>query len=159
MTGWMRRGFSARPRGERGQISVLIVGLFVIAALLVFGGIDVTAAQLARIRLIDTADAAVLDAADALDETGAYERGLTHSVAVSSATVKQSARSFAVARGELEGIRAWSVNDTTRAEGSETAVVVLDAIVDLPMTGGVLAALGQSVSLQVQSRARAPLQP
>ena len=69
-----RRVLSATSR-EQGQIGVLALGLFVLAAILVLGAIDVTAAQLARMRLLDAADSAALDAADALDERAAYEGG------------------------------------------------------------------------------------
>src|SRR5262245_64227394 len=67
---WRRRGRDA------GQISLLVLGLFVLVAMLILGTIDVTAAQLARMRLLDTADAIALDAADALDERTAYLHGL-----------------------------------------------------------------------------------
>jgi Flp pilus assembly protein TadG len=62
----------AWERGEEGQIGILILGLFSIVLVLILGAIDVTAAQLARMRLLDAADAAALDAADALDERAAY---------------------------------------------------------------------------------------
>ena len=48
--------------------------------MLVVGGVDVTAVQLARARLLDAADGAALDAADSLDEPGAYGHGLDDAV-------------------------------------------------------------------------------
>src|ERR1035437_6593073 len=63
-------------RAERGQISLLIIGFTIIALLLIIGAVDVTAVQLARVRLFDAADGAALDASDALDNGSAYAAGL-----------------------------------------------------------------------------------
>ncbi|HET8595211.1 MAG TPA: hypothetical protein VFM07_08190, partial [Intrasporangium sp.] len=49
---WWRRVSQAGHRDE-GQIGLLILGLFSIVALLIVGAIDVTAAQLARMRILD----------------------------------------------------------------------------------------------------------
>ena len=59
--------------------------------MLIIGGVDVTATQIARTRLLDAADAAALDAANALDEQAAYGGGLGRSLPVSSATVQEAA--------------------------------------------------------------------
>ena len=56
------------------------------------------------------------------------------------------------------GISAWQVARGTGTTDGRTAVVVLQGTADLPMTGGLLAALGRSVTITVESRARAPLQ-
>src|SRR6476469_10918601 len=79
------------PR-EQGQIGVLALGLFVLAAILVLGAVDVTAAQLARMRLLDAADAAALDAADALDERSAYESGMLERLILTDGSVPETAR-------------------------------------------------------------------
>ena len=100
-----------RRKAESGQVSVLILGMVMLAMLLIVGGVDVTAAQLARVRLVDAADAA------------------------------------------------WGIAPGTGAQGGDTAVVVLDAIVELPMTGGLLAALGKEIAVHVEAKARAPLLP
>ena len=55
-----------RHRTDHGQLSVLILGFVVLAMVLIAGGVDVTAAQLARIRLVDAVDAAAPNDADAL---------------------------------------------------------------------------------------------
>ena len=160
---WRLREHPTGPRcGQRtesGQISVLILGIVVLAMLLIVGAVDVTAAQLARIRLVDAADAAALDAADALDEATAYQRGISDAVVVSSATVQEAAAAYLAGRPTPDGVRAWGLAPGTGALDGITAVVVLEANVELPMTGGLLSALGQSVSVHVEARARAPLQP
>ena len=92
-----------RRRAESGQVSVLILGMVMLAMLLIVGGVDVTAAQLARVRLVDAADAAALDAADALDEATAYRSGLSDAVVLSSATVKEAAAAYLSVRPKPEG--------------------------------------------------------
>ncbi len=146
-----------RRRRERGQISVLILGLFGIVLVLAIGGIDVTAAQIARTRLLDAADAAALDAADALDEPGAYGNGLGSSVALSNATVQGAAASNLATRPRPSGITSWTTASGTGTTDGQTAVVVLQGVADLPLTGGLLSSLGGSVTITVQARARAAL--
>jgi hypothetical protein len=136
---------------------VLIIGLFAMTTLLIVGGIDVTAAQLARVRLVDAADAAALDAADALDEGGAYGRGVADTVRLSNDTVVDAATGYLRLRPTPPGMTAWAVDGGTGSSDGRTAVVVLSGIVDLPLTGGLLSALGRDVTITVQARARAPL--
>lgn len=159
MTGCLTRRLRARVlrRRDQGQLSVLVLGLFLIATLLVVGGIDVTAVHLARVRLIDTADAAALDAADALDPAGLYAGQSTDAVAVSNATVTGSVARYLAVRPKPSGVTQWRIAPGTGAAGAGTAVVVLEAEVELPLTGGLLAALGRSVTIRAEARARAPL--
>ena len=66
---------SRRTSGrDDGQVSILIIGLLGVVLLLVMGGVDVTAAQIARARLFDASDSAALEAANALDESGGVQR-------------------------------------------------------------------------------------
>ncbi len=148
---------SAREARDRGQITVLVIGLFAMAILLIIGGVDVTAAHLARVRLVDTADAAALDAADALDQGGAYHHGIGDSVSVSDATVREAAAAYLAARPRPAGVEAIAVEAASGTPDGRTAVVVLTGRAVLPMTGGVLASLGRSVTITVDARARAPL--
>jgi Putative Flp pilus-assembly TadE/G-like len=148
-----------RPaRRDTGQVSILILGLLGVVLILVLGGVDVTAAQIARTRLLDASDSAALDAANALDEAAAYTGGIGTSIVVSNRTVEQAALSNLASRPLPAGIRAWRTAPGTGTTDGHTAIVVLEGVVDLPMTGGVLSALGRSVTITVESRARAPLQ-
>ncbi len=135
-------------------MSLLILGLTMIALLLVVGTVDVTAAHLSRMRLLDAADAAALDAADALDAR-AYRVGVEDAVPLSDATVRESAGSYLASRPMPSGISAWRVESGTGSPDGRTAVVVLTCRADLPMGGAVLDLLGTSVTIHVTSRARA----
>lgn len=148
---------AVRRRRDDGQVSLLIAGLLGVVLLLVIGGIDVTAAQIARTRLLDASDSAALDAANALDEGAAYAGGIGSSVVVSNTTVERAAAANLATRPLPYGISAWRTAGGTGTTDGRTAVVVVQGVADLPMTGGLLAALGGSVTITVESRARAPL--
>ena len=148
----------ARGRRDDGQIAVLILGLFVIVLVLIFGAIDVTAAQLARMRLLDTADAVALDASDALDESSSYGGGVDGRPALSDASVQRAARDH-LSRTDLPtGIERWSLGAPTGTPDGGTAVVTLSGRATLPMSGWLLDAFGGGVTITVTSSARAPLQ-
>jgi Putative Flp pilus-assembly TadE/G-like len=145
-------------RRDNGQVSILIFGLLGVVLLLVLGGVDVTAAQIARARLLDASDSAALEAANALDEASAYSGGIGDSVVVSDGTVERAVEDNLGARPMPYGISGWRIAQGTGTTDGHTAVVVLQGTAELPMTGGLLAALGRSVTITVESRARAPLQ-
>jgi Flp pilus assembly protein TadG len=146
-----------RLRQDAGQVSILILGLLGVVLLLVFGGIDVTAAQIARARLFDASDSAALEAANSLDEAAAYAGGLGEAVVVSNATVERAVENNLAARPMPNGVSGWTIAAGTGTADGRTAVVVLRGTAELPMTGGLLSALGASVTITVESRARAPL--
>jgi hypothetical protein len=149
---------SRATRRDNGQVSILIFGLLGVVLLLVLGGVDVTAAQIARARLLDASDSAALEAANALDEASAYSGGIGDSVVVSDGTVERAVEDNLGARPMPYGISGWRIAQGTGTTDGHTAVVVLQGTAELPMTGGLLAALGRSVTITVESRARAPLQ-
>lgn len=153
-----RRGCPVEAAGrERGQISVLILGLFMIVVVLILGTIDVTAAQLARMRLLDIADSMALDAADDIDEGSAYAGGVTTQLALTEASVKASASEHLALTPTPGGISEWSLSAPTGTPDGTTAVVSVSARADLPMSGWILESLGGGVTISVTSRARAPL--
>jgi Flp pilus assembly protein TadG len=148
---------SAAVRGDGGQIGILILGLFCLVLVLILGAVDVTAAQLARMRLLDAADAAALDAADAIDERAAYEMGVLDSLALTDGSVRAAAESHLSRVPRPPGITAWSVVPQTGTTDGATAIVTLQGTATLPMSGWILQSLGGSVIITVTSRARAPL--
>jgi hypothetical protein len=147
-----------RSQRESGQVSLLILGFTVIAVMLIVGTIAVTSAQLSRMRLLDAADGAALDAADSLD-TGVYQGGVGGAVPVSDETVWETAERYLASRPLPVGMTEWAVIGGTGSPDGETAVVRLAGEADLPLVGGVLSALGGSVTITVESRARADLDP
>lgn len=141
-------------RTDSGRIIILCAGLFAMLGLLVMGGVDVTSVQLARIHLLDAADAAALDAADAADNGAIYGSGVGQSIPLSSASVWQDARAELAAQELPPHILGWAVADGTGTPDGRTAVVRLRGTVHPPLFGGVLSALGKDVTITVQAQAR-----
>lgn len=144
---------------EAGQISLLILGMFVIVAMLVLGGVVVTQVQLTRVQVLDAADAAALQSAESLDSDAAYGGGLHKTVLLSDATVQQAAAASLAAQQMPRGVRSWALTSGTGSPDGSTAVVGLSADDRLPMVGPLLQAFGGHVTINVQARARAPLDP
>jgi len=142
---------------ERGQISLLILGFTIVALMLIIGGVDVTAVQLARARLLDAADGAALDASDALDNGSAYGRGLNATVPITDASVRQSATEYLAVEARPHGISSWVLTDGTGSPDGHTALIRLRGTVDIPIAASVLAAFEGSVNITVESRARSGL--
>lgn len=143
--------------GESGQVTLLILGYTMVAILLVMGGVAVTSAQLTRVRLLDTADAAALDAADSLD-TGVYRGGVGPTVPVSDATVDRAATAYLADRPLPPNVRTWGLAPGTGTPDGQTAVVRLTGTVSVPFVGPLLHTFGSDVTITVESRARADLQ-
>ena len=147
-----------RRRDEDGSISLLILGLTLIAVLLVAGTVAVTSAHLSRMRLLDLADGAALSAANALDES-AYDQGVGESVPLSNASVQQRAATYLGSRPRPARITQWWLAPGTGTPDGRTAVVVIVGEAELPMIGPALRDLGVSVTIRVESRARSDLLP
>ena len=137
-------------------MTLLVTGCMAIAVLLVLGTVVATSAQLARVRLLDVADGAALDAADALDAR-AYRDGLHDAVAISGETVWDSAEGYLAVRERPERITWWSIEPGTGTPDGETAVVVVSARVSLTVVGPLVEAIGGSVTITVEGSARAGL--
>ena len=147
----------SHDRPEQGQISLLILGFTIIALMLIVGGVDVTAVQLARTRLLDAADGAALDASDALDNGSAYGSGLRAAVPITDGSVRQSATEYLAVQPRPHGISSWVLADGTGSPDGQTSVIRLRGTVDIPVAASVLAAFGGSVNITVESRARSGL--
>ena len=143
-------------RRETGSISLLILGLAVIAMVLVAGTVAVTSAHLARMRLLDVADGAALSAANALDDS-AYQQGLGESVPLSNASVRERAVAYVGSRPRPVSVVAWRLGPETGTPDGRTAVVALTGEARLPMVGPALRELGVSVTISVRSEARSDL--
>lgn len=143
-----------RARDDRGQLSILILGLTVIAMTLIIGGLAVTSVQISRMRLLDAADSAALEATDEGTER-IYDQGLGETLPLSDDVVRRSAASHLASRDRPHGVESWSVASGTGSPDGRTAVVRLRGEADLPLVGGLLESMGGSVTVTVESRARA----
>jgi Flp pilus assembly protein TadG len=143
-------------RGESGQVSLLVLGFAVVVILLVVGTVAVTSVQLSRMRLLDAADGAALDAADSLDPD-AYADGLDRSVALSDTSVRRTAVDYLGRQPKPESLLDWQVAPGTGSPDGETAVVRVIGQARVPLVGGLLDSVGGSVTITVESRARADL--
>jgi hypothetical protein len=153
------RGPAPRSRDpEAGQISLLILGLALIAVVLVIGAAGVTSAQLSRMRLLDVADGAALDAADSFAESS-YHEGLGRAVPLTDETVQATATAYVASRPLPPWMLEWHVAEGTGSPDGETAVVRVRGTAQLPFVGRVLSALDHPVTITVESRARAELAP
>lgn len=143
-----------RVRDDNGQLTVLILGLTVIAMTVIIGGLAVTSVQISRMRLLDAADAAALAATDEGAEQ-IYEGGLDQSLPLTDEAVRSVAVEHLAGRERPHGLESWSVAGGTGTPDGRTVVVRLSGEADLPMVGGLIRSLGGSVTVGVESRARA----
>lgn len=150
----LRARLAERLRDEGGQLTLLILGLTVIAMTLVIGGLAVTSVQISRMRLLDAADSAALDATDE-SAVLVYERGVGRDLPLDDATVQASASEHLASRPRPHGLESWGVASGTGSPDGQTAVVRLTGEADLPLIGGLLSSMGGSVTVTVESRARA----
>lgn len=144
-----------RARDEDGQLTVLVLGLTVIAMTVIIGGLAVTSVQISRMRLLDAADAAALAATDEGAEQ-VYANGLAQqALPLTDEAVQTVAGEHLARRERPHGLESWSVAGGTGTPDGRTAVVRLVGEADLPMVGGLISSLGGSVTVSVESRARA----
>lgn len=146
-------------RRDEGQISVLLVGLVAVALTVVFGVVGVTAVQLGRIHLLDAADAAALDASDALARDRVYAEGLGPGVPLSDETVVQAAAAHLAARDRPARLSSWAIAPGTGSPDGRSAVVSLTGVARVPVVSPVLEPLGGGVTITVTSTARSDLVP
>lgn len=149
-------GHRVRRHDEQGSMTLLVIGCMAIAVLLVLGTIVATSAQISRVRLLDVADGAALDAADALD-VSVYQGGFGDTVRVSDATVWDAAESYLAVREMPSNVTSWRIEPGTGTPDGSTAVVVVSGVVRLPVVGPLVEAVGGSVTITVRGDARAGL--
>lgn len=142
---------------EDGRIMVLVAGLFALLGLLIVGGIDVTSVQLARMHVLDAADAAAVHAADSIDKARLYHGGLEETVTLSDASVQQAAAESLAAQRRPSHVSGWGVTSGTGTADGSTAVVRVTAQVHPPLLGGVLSFIDQEVTVTVESHARSEI--
>lgn len=142
---------------DGGQISVLLIGMVAVTLSIIVAVVGVTAVQLGRVQLLDAADAAALDASDALAREQLYDGGLGPGLPVSDATVVEAAASHLDRRPRPSRVSAWTIAEGTGSPDGRTAVVALTGTAEIPMLSPLLGAFGGGVSITVRSSARSEL--
>lgn len=161
-----------RPSGDQGRITVLVVGYFVVVVALVGVVGSIAAVQTARQRLVALADAAALEASQAVDEQAYYRAGLVRTGAaaggvgvggaegalpLTDAGVRAAATQSLAAAGAQERFPSLVLGPATGSPDGATAQVEVSAVVDVPMLPATLRDAVGGVPITVLSRARAPL--
>lgn len=143
---------------EEGQISVLLIGMVAVALTLVMGIVGVTSVQLSRIQLLDAADSAALDAADAVAEDVVYLEGLGQGVPLTDTKVVEAAAQHLASREMPTRVTSWSLTGDTGTPDGRTAVVQLSGAVQIPVLSAAIDQFGGGVTVTVRSSARSDLE-
>jgi hypothetical protein len=151
---------AATARADGGQISVLLLGYALIVLAVVLTAASATAVHLARHRLLAVADAAALDAADALDrkrfyaEVGGAGAAPDRVVSLSAASVRASVLASLAEDRDTAGLDDVRMGVPTGTPDGSTAEVTLVSTVRLPLISALLDQ-GSGLTVEVTSRARA----
>ena len=148
-----------RCADDGGQILLLALGYTLVAFALVAVAVDATAVHLARTQLLDAADAAALDAADAVDAGSVYVGGLGSDVPLSGEAVRSQAETYLSRYEPPSRLQAVGLTGGTGSPDGISAVVELSGRVRLPIAAPVVASFVGGITVTVRSTARARLQP
>ncbi|MBW9213678.1 hypothetical protein KV102_02395 [Mumia sp. zg.B53] len=135
-------------RPESGQVTVMIVGFFVVAGLVVAMAVNASAAYLGQRRLADLADGAALAASEGVTRSSLYAAG-DRTIALDAAAARTAAEDYLRESGAGATVRGltWQVDESGDAVRvrlragvrmplvppgwGETARVEADAVVEL----------------------------
>lgn len=155
-----RRRLPARLRGagpDDGQVTLLVLAYTLIAFSLVAVVADAAAVHLARTQLQDAADAAALDAADALGAS-AYAAGLEGSaVPLSDDSVRAQVQRYLASYEPPSRLGQVVVRPGTGSADGQSATVVLSGRARLPVAAAVVATWNGGITVTVSSTASARL--
>jgi uncharacterized membrane protein len=148
-----------RPAGEDGQVLLLILVYALISVALVTVVVSASAVHLQRKRLLAVADAAALDAADALDADAFYRQGTSpgDGVPLTDASVRASVQEYVTLAGAPGRFEDFAVAPSTGTSDGRTAEVTLVAVARPPLLSSVISAFSDGVPLRVTARARTGL--
>lgn len=117
-------------RDDRGTVTVMIVGFFIVIGLMVAAVVDASAAYLRHQQLATLADAAALNAADGVQGSQVYTSGLGETATVDPVAAQRYVAEYLTASGatrELPGLT-WQV-----VPHGDAVSVRLVAPLDLPL--------------------------
>lgn len=148
------RAASATSGHDSGQVLWLTIGYVLVAIALVTVVVSATSVHLERKRLLALADLAALDAADAIDADGYYQRGAGQGLALlGDAQVRGEVVDYltaAAADSRLEDLTLVDVGTDGR-----TATVTLRSVARPPLVSWVIAPWSDGIELVVTASARA----
>lgn len=121
----------SRRRDERGQTTLLIVGLTVVAIMMVAVVVDASAAYLRRSGLDSLADGAALAAADGIQGRQVYEGGLGERALIDPLVARRYVAEYLAASGAARRYPGLSYDVVT---GTDRVVVHVSSPLDLPIT-------------------------
>lgn len=147
------------PRGEDGQVLLLILVYTLITVTLVTVVASASAVHLERKRLLALADAAALDAADAVDLGAFFADGASPGggVPLTDASVRASVEEYVELAGAPGRFDGFAVAASTGTPDGRTAEVTLVATAEPPLLSIVIAAFSDGIPLVVTGRARTTL--
>ncbi len=149
---WWR---AVRGGDDDGQILLLILFYAVIAFSLAAVVVSASAVHLERKRLLEVADGAALDAADAVDPGGYFNDGVRPgSVPLSDRSVRASVDDYLADRGAFTDFDRLVVGSQTGTRDGRTAEVTLYATVEPPLVGWALEAFSGGITLHATGSAR-----
>lgn len=154
---------------------LLVLGYTVVVLLLVTVVAGATSVHLTRHRLMALADAAALDAADALDVPAFYATGVPATavpatgadpqaapfdpVPLSDASVRTSVTEYLAVAAPLQGFPAPALGAGTGSPDGVTAQVTLTTTARIPLVSAVLRPWAGGLRVTVTARARAAVAP
>lgn len=147
-----------QARDDAGRIALLVLVDVLVAAALIAVVTSATAVHLTRHRLQAVADAAALDAADALDRDRFYTRGAGSPdapVPLTDATVRDAVQAYLAAADGGTRFADLAVASPTGTADGTAADVTLAATAPVPLLGGLLAGWSDGIRVTVTARARA----
>lgn len=144
---------------DAGQVLLVILVYCLITVSLVGVVASASAVHLERKRLLALADAAALDAADALDADAFYRRGASPGTGVplTDGSVRASVREYVDLAGATTQFEHFAVAGSTGTGDGRTAQVTLVARARPPLLPPVVSVFSDGVPLTVTARARTGL--
>lgn len=134
---------------------LLVIAYAVVALSLVLVVVSASAVHLERKRLLEVADGAALDAADAVEESIYFPEGAEPgSVPLSDASVQAAVDDYMERRSASSDFDDLTVAASTGSPDGRTAEVTLYATVQPPLIGWALGAFSDGVVLHATARAR-----
>lgn len=146
------------PRGDEGQVTLLVLGFVLLAVALITVVVAATGVHLDRKRLFDLADLSALDAADALSDSGYFADGTgahQRPVPLTSDSVRAAVERYV--RDHPDPTARWETVQVLEASTPDgrTAVVRLGAVSKLALVGPLLQPWSDGVRIEATATARA----